>query len=164
MTKRELVSEVATKVGLTQNEVSNIVQALLDSIVEALSEGERLEIRNFGVFEIKIRDARVGRNPRTGEEVPIPEKRVPSFKPGKALKELVQAGADVRPEGMTESPAPPARRDAPAAADGSEPEGMDAVGDARQSPAYPDGDSAVEPEAHSEAEKAHSHQDQQSLF
>ena len=125
MTKRELVSEVAIKTGLTQNEVSNIVQALLDSIVEALSEGERLEIRNFGVFEIKVRDARVGRNPRTGEEVPIPEKRVPAFKPGKALKELVQAGADVRPEGMTETPAPVAGRSAETELDGSEPEGMD---------------------------------------
>ena len=83
MTKRELVSEVATKVGLTQNEVSSIVQALLDSIVEALSEGERLEIRNFGVFEIKVRDARSVRpwpSTRASGAIPAPAKKCPSRK------------------------------------------------------------------------------------
>ena len=90
MTKRELVIEVAERLGYTQNEVSSIVQSTLDAITEALSEGERLEIRNFGVFEVKTRDARIGRNPRTGQEVPIGTKRVATFKPGKALKELVQ--------------------------------------------------------------------------
>ena len=91
MTKRELVIEVAEKLGFTQNEVSGIVQATLDAITEALAEGQRLEVRNFGVFEVKSRDARMGRNPRTGEEVPISRKSVATFKPGKALKELVQA-------------------------------------------------------------------------
>ena len=92
MTKRELVIEVADKKGYTQNEVSEIVQAALDVISESLAKGKRLEIRNFGVFEVKRRDARRGRNPRTGAEVPIPEKRVATFKPGKALKELVERG------------------------------------------------------------------------
>jgi integration host factor subunit beta len=78
--------------GFTQNEVAAIVQATLDAICDSLAEGQRLEIRNFGVFEVKCRDARIGRNPRTGEEVPIAEKRVATFKPGKALKELVQTG------------------------------------------------------------------------
>lgn len=92
MTKRELVIEVAEKLNYTQNEVSDVIQAALDSITESLAQGDRLEVRNFGVFEVKTRDSRVGRNPRTGEEVPIASKRVASFKPGKALKQLVQEG------------------------------------------------------------------------
>ena len=96
MTKRELVIAVAERLGYTQNEVSSVVQTTLDSIIECLSEGQRLEIRNFGVFEVKKRDARIGRNPRTGEEVRIGEKRVASFKPGKALKEYV-AGQGPKP-------------------------------------------------------------------
>lgn len=90
VTKRELVVDVAERLGYTQNEVSDVVQATLDAIIELLSEGKRLEIRNFGVFELRTRDSRMGRNPRTGEEVPISAKRVGTFKPGKALKELVQ--------------------------------------------------------------------------
>ena len=97
MTKRELVIEVASKLGLTQNEVSAVVQETLDSITAALVEGQRLEIRNFGVFEVKERDARIGRNPRTGEEVPIAKKRVAAFRPGKALKQWIQAGPGHRP-------------------------------------------------------------------
>ena len=90
VTKRELVVEIAEKLGYTQSEVASIVQECLDTITESLAEGQRLEIRNFGVFELKARDARMGRNPRTGDEVPISRKRVATFKPGKALKELVQ--------------------------------------------------------------------------
>ena len=97
LTKRELVIEVASKLGLTQNEVSAVVQETLDSITAALVEGHRLEIRNFGVFEVKERDARIGRNPRTGEEVPIAKKRVAAFRPGKALKEWIQAGPGHKP-------------------------------------------------------------------
>jgi nucleoid DNA-binding protein len=90
VTKRELVIDVAERLGYTQNEVANVVQASLDAITECLANGQRIEIRNFGVFEIKTRDARIGRNPRTGQEVPISEKRVATFKPGKALKERVE--------------------------------------------------------------------------
>jgi nucleoid DNA-binding protein len=90
MTKRELVIEVAKQLGFTQNDVSRVVQAAFDVITDSLAEGKRLEIRNFGVFEVKTRDARIGRNPRTGEEVPIPEKRVATFKPGKLIKEKVE--------------------------------------------------------------------------
>lgn len=93
MTKRELVINVASKLGMTQNEVADIVQTMFDTITETLVAGDRLEIRNFGVFEVKARDSRVGRNPRTGVEVPIPEKRVASFKPGKMLKDWVQNGS-----------------------------------------------------------------------
>jgi len=90
VTKRELVIEIAERLGYTQNEVADVVQQTLDTIIECLAEGHRLEIRNFSVFEVKKRDARMGRNPRTGQEVPIQHKRVASFKPGKALKERVQ--------------------------------------------------------------------------
>ena len=105
MTKRELVIDVAERLGYTQNEVSAVVQTTLETIVDALAQGNRLEVRNFGVFEIKKRDARIGRNPRTGASVPISEKRVPVFKPGKALKELVERGGDS--QAGSESPAIP---------------------------------------------------------
>jgi len=85
-----LVIAVAERLGYTQNEVSNVVQTTLDTITDCLAEGQRLEIRNFGVFEVKKRDGRIGRNPRTGQEVSILEKRVATFKPGKALKEYVE--------------------------------------------------------------------------
>ena len=96
MTKRELVIAVAVRLGYTQNEVASVVQTAFDTITDCLVQGQRLEIRNFGVFEVKKRDARIGRNPRTGEEVEIAEKQVASFKPGKALKEYVE-GAGPRP-------------------------------------------------------------------
>ncbi len=101
MTKKDLVNLVSERVGYTQNEVSDIVQAALDTITQSLAEGKRLEIRNFGVFEVKERDSRIGRNPRTGQEVPITRKRVALFKPGKALKGLVQ-GQGVSEAGMLE--------------------------------------------------------------
>ena len=104
MTKRELVIDVAEKTGYTQNEVSAVVQSTLDAIVDSLVEGQRLEIRNFGVFEVKTRDARVGRNPRTGEEVPIAQKRVATFKPGKALKNLTQNSPGVGAQEMPPEP------------------------------------------------------------
>lgn len=102
VTKRELVIDVAEKLGYTQNEVSAVVQATLETITETLAGGNRLEIRNFGVFEIKRRDARIGRNPRTGEAVPIGEKRVAVFKPGKMLKELVENPPAAAPSGPRE--------------------------------------------------------------
>jgi integration host factor subunit beta len=77
--------------------VSAVLQVTLDSITESLSRGNRLEIRNFGVFELKVREARIGRNPRTGAAVPIEEKRVAVFKPGKALKERVEQSTTFSP-------------------------------------------------------------------
>ncbi|MFP6581905.1 MAG: HU family DNA-binding protein [Candidatus Hydrogenedentota bacterium] len=103
MTKRELVIQVANRLGMTQNEVSDVVQTMFDTVTETLVQGDRLEIRNFGVFEVKSRDARIGRNPRTGEEVPIPAKRVASFRPGKVLKDWVQNGSEARPESLFKS-------------------------------------------------------------
>ena len=95
--------DVCERLGYTQNEVSGVVQATLDAITESLIEGNRLEIRNFGVFEHKVRDARLGRNPRTGAAVDIDSKRVVVFKPGKHLKEKVQhqgsnGHAEIRPD------------------------------------------------------------------
>lgn len=111
MTKRELVISVAEQLGYTQNEVSDVVQAVLDTVTDCLAGGNRIEIRNFGVFEIKTRDARVGRNPRTGDAVPIEEKRVAVFKPGKALKEMVEHTSSTAIPAEMPSPriAPPAQ-------------------------------------------------------
>ncbi len=100
MTKRKLVMEVASKLGFPQNEVSLVVQATLDEIIAALQDGQRLEIRNFGIFEARMRDARMGRNPRTGEDVPIAKKRIATFKPGRVLKEWVESGDGGRPGGL----------------------------------------------------------------
>ncbi len=104
VTKRDLVIEVANKTGLPQHEVSQVVDCTLDSITQALSSNKRLEIRNFGVFEVRVREARLGRNPRTGEEVPIPEKRIATFKPGKALKGRVDDGMPSPPSPLTGKP------------------------------------------------------------
>jgi nucleoid DNA-binding protein len=92
VTKRELVIEITERLGCTQSEVAGVVQAMLDAIAEALAKGERLEIRNFGVFEHRVRQARMGRNPRTGEQVPISQKRVATFRPGKGLKHVMEGG------------------------------------------------------------------------
>jgi nucleoid DNA-binding protein len=113
VTKRELVIEIAEQLGYTQNEVADVVQMTLDTITECLAEGHRLEIRNFGVFEVKQRDARMGRNPRTGQEVPITHKRVASFKPGKALKERVQATVGKAEPAPETTPAWPPAEEAP---------------------------------------------------
>lgn len=96
MTKRELVIQVANKLGMTQSDVARIVEGAFDAISKSLAEGQRWELRDFGVFEVKIRASRIGRNPRTGEQVPVPERRVVTFRPGKQMKELVakQAAAE----------------------------------------------------------------------
>ncbi|HOF42186.1 MAG TPA: HU family DNA-binding protein, partial [Candidatus Hydrogenedentes bacterium] len=72
-TKRELVIDVANKLGITQSTVARIIEGAFEAISLALAEGERWELRDFGVFEVKTRASRIGRNPRTGEQVPVPE-------------------------------------------------------------------------------------------
>jgi len=89
MTKRELVIRVANKLGITQSTVAKIIEGAFEAISQALAEGERWELRDFGVFEVKTRASRIGRNPRTGEQVPVPERKVVTFRPGKKMKELV---------------------------------------------------------------------------
>ena len=89
MTKKDIVIKIAEDTELKQTDVKRIVQGTLDHIVEALTKGETVELRNFGIFKVKSRKSRVGRNPKTGVEVPIPEKRIASFKPGMVMKKRV---------------------------------------------------------------------------
>lgn len=90
MTKRDLVIRISNETGLVQQQVLLIIQKTLDYIAEALAKGEKVELRNFGVFEVKIRKARVGRNPNAPEtDVPIPERAVVKFKSGKEMRDFV---------------------------------------------------------------------------
>lgn len=90
MTKRELVVRIAGEVGLSQQQVFSVIQKTLDYITEGLAKGENIEFRDFGVFEIKVRKPRIGRNPNKPENtVIIPERRVVKFKPGKQMKAVV---------------------------------------------------------------------------
>lgn len=89
MTKAELVEEVARVSELTKKHSEVIVNTVFDSIVEALRKDEKIELRGFGSFRIRQRRSRQGRNPKTGDKVDVPAKRIPYFKPGKELKELI---------------------------------------------------------------------------
>jgi integration host factor subunit beta len=89
MTKAELVEEVANSSDLTKKDAEVIVQTVLDSIVESLKSGQKIELRGFGSFRVRNRSSRQGRNPKTGSTVKVPAKKVPYFKPGKELKELI---------------------------------------------------------------------------
>src|SRR2546426_3654417 len=89
MTKADLVEEVAKVTELTRKDSEVIVDTLFDSVIKALREGDKLEVRGFGSFRVRQRNARVGRNPKTGEKVEVPAKRVPYFKPSKELKDLI---------------------------------------------------------------------------
>lgn len=95
MTKAELVEEVARAAELTKKDSEVIVDEVFKNIIQALNRGEKIELRGFGSFRVRQRDARRGRNPKTGAPVDIPAKRVPYFKPGKELKELINAGSGV---------------------------------------------------------------------
>ncbi len=90
MTKKEIVKTISDEIGLTQLKTKEIVQKTFDAIVEALVEERRIELRNFGVFEVKKRAARKARNPRTGAKVNVPQKFVVTFKPGKEMEERVR--------------------------------------------------------------------------
>jgi integration host factor subunit beta len=91
MTKAELVEKVADKIQLTKKQAETVVNILLNSITEALSEGDKVELRGFGSFRIRNRNPREGRNPKTGDTVQIPAKRVPFFKAGKELRDMVDS-------------------------------------------------------------------------
>jgi integration host factor subunit beta len=91
MTKAELVDAVAKKSELSKKDAEVIVQAVLDSIIDSLQGGEKVELRGFGSFRLRERASRQGRNPKTGEKVYVPAKKVPYFKPGKELKELINS-------------------------------------------------------------------------
>jgi nucleoid DNA-binding protein len=90
MTKRDLVVRISDETGLVQQDVLNVVQRTLDYISDAVTKGQKVELRNFGVFEVKVRKARVGRNPNApAADVPIPPRAVVKFKPGKEMREAV---------------------------------------------------------------------------
>tara|TARA_B100000315_G_scaffold231005_1_gene241951 strand:+ start:196 stop:468 length:273 start_codon:yes stop_codon:yes gene_type:complete len=90
MTKKEIVLKVSSETGLKQVDVKKVLQRSLDGIVAALQQGQTVELRNFGIFKLKTRRGRTGRNPRTGEKVPVPPKRVVVFKPGLIMKRAVR--------------------------------------------------------------------------
>lgn len=95
MTKSELIELIARKqVQFSQKDVELAVNQIVDSMIDTLSQGSRIEIRGFGSFSLHHRKARVGRNPKTGETVELADKRVPHFKPGKALRERVNDSRD----------------------------------------------------------------------
>ena len=117
MTKKEIVKTISEAIGQTQLKTKEIVQKTFDAIVETLVEEKRIELRNFGVFEVKKRAARKARNPRTGERVDVGEKFVVTFKPGKEMEEKVRQldiqemesqakGAHTQNGALTNQPAP----------------------------------------------------------
>ena len=108
MTKAELVEEVSRVSDLTKKHSEVIVDTVFKSIIDALHRGEKIELRGFGSFRLRKREPRKGRNPKTGDKVDVPPKKVPYFKPGKELKDLINRETDEVPE----SPAGPTPPDA----------------------------------------------------
>ncbi len=111
MTKAELVEDVARAAELTKKDAERLVEIVFESIIETLNHGEKIELRGFGSFRVRERGARRGRNPKTGDPVDIPAKRVPYFKPGKELKELINEetgtpSAPPTPQTQTTAPRP----------------------------------------------------------
>ena len=123
MTKKEIVKQISERANLTQLKTKEIVQWTFDAIVETLIEEGRIELRNFGVFEVKRRKARKARNPRTGAKVDVDPKNVVTFQPGKEMEERVRVMARVpdRPRGRP-------RSDRGSDADGEHTEGALAAG------------------------------------
>ena len=128
MTKKEIVKSISDKTGLTQLQIKEIVQLTFDGIIETLLDERRVELRNFGVFQVKSRKARKARNLRTGRQVNVPEKFVVTFKPGKKMEEEVRkletaaqekaaeearARAAAAMESAPELPSPPTSESAP---------------------------------------------------
>jgi len=164
VTKKEIVKTISEEIGLTQLKTKEIVQKTFDAIVETLVEEKRIELRNFGVFEVKRRAARKARNPRTGAKVFVPEKFVVTFKPGKEMEERVRElerraaaealsceqreqeqdvvpGVDAAPE-MQAPPSPSSPSPSPLASSssGAPSDGHDALPSAPSQPTYFGGD------------------------
>lgn len=104
MTKAELIEEVARDVEMTLKDSEVIVEAILDSVVRALRGGNKVEIRGFGSFGTRQRQARVGRNPKTGARVDVPAKRIPFFKPSRELRGLLNADSTLKQSSSQETP------------------------------------------------------------
>jgi integration host factor subunit beta len=128
VTKKEIVKQISEKLGLTQLKTKEIVQLTFDAIVETLLSEKRIELRNFGVFEVKRRKARKARNPRTGDKVDVGPKNVVTFKPGKEMEERIRQ-LDIESDNDRHEPA----ERTPAAASVAErvpvPAGADGSGD-----------------------------------
>ena len=90
MTKKDIVLKIATETKMKQQDIKKVVQKALDAIIDSLVNGNTVELRNFGIFKVKSRRGRTGRNPRTGQVVPVPPKKVVVFKPGLEMKKLVK--------------------------------------------------------------------------
>jgi nucleoid DNA-binding protein len=90
MTKKDIILKISDDTNLKQTDVKRVVQKTFDFMIEALVRGEKIELRNFGVFKIKERKSRTGRNPRTGEVVPVPPRKVAVFKPGLEMKKKIR--------------------------------------------------------------------------
>jgi nucleoid DNA-binding protein len=92
MTKADIVDQIAERTGLTKKDVAETVDNFLNAVARALANGHHIEIRGFGTFRVKDRKSRIARNPRTGEAVPVPPRKVPVFKVSKELKDMVAQG------------------------------------------------------------------------
>ena len=90
MNKNELVSVAAEKAGLSKKDTETVINAAIEAISEGLASGDKIQLVGFGAFEVKCRAERIGRNPKTKEEIKIPASKVPVFKPGKGLKDAIQ--------------------------------------------------------------------------
>lgn len=106
MTKAELIEDVSRAIEMSRKDSEVIVETIFESIVKSLRTGDKIEIRGFGSFRTRQRDARVGRNPKTGARVDVPPKKIPYFKPSKELKDLVNSTPAAAP--AAGAPAPPA--------------------------------------------------------
>ena len=107
MTKADLIDEVSRVSELTRKDSETIVESIFDSVVRSLRAGDKIEIRGFGSFRTRQRRARIGRNPKTGDRVEVPPKKIPFFKPSKELKDLVNSGQQAAAQSASpESPAP----------------------------------------------------------
>ena len=89
MNKTELIAAVAAKTGLTKKDAECVINATVESITESLVKGDKVQVSGFGIFEVKAREARIGRNPRTKETIEIPATRLPAFKASKTLKDAI---------------------------------------------------------------------------
>ena len=89
MNKTELIAAVAAKTGLTKKDAESVVNATFEAITASLEKGDKVQVSGFGIFDVKTREARVGRNPRTKEEIKIPATKLPAFKASKTLKDAV---------------------------------------------------------------------------
>jgi nucleoid DNA-binding protein len=116
MTKRDLVVRISDETGMVQQQVQDIVQRTLDIIAESLAKGSKVELRNFGVFDVKVRKARIGRNPNAPtNDVRIPPRAIVKFKPGKEMREAVAQLSPTEGAGATAGGAPAAAAGSPGA-------------------------------------------------